>query len=110
MKRKKEIFVGVRFSKEEIERIDAIRKGLKLNKSEVIRQWVQVAISAKDQPFSQVTGEIREIQKKLQSLYQMNRYVASLLTALVRRSSKSNPEDAEKMIFTARTEAEKGEL
>lgn len=110
MKRKKEIFVGMRFSKEEIDRIDAIRKGLRLNKSEAIRQWVQAAIFAKDQPFSQVTGEIREIQRKLQALYQMNRYVASLLTALVRKSSKSNPEEAEKIILAARAEAEKWEL
>ena len=37
MRERKEIFLGMRFSKEEMERIDSIRKVLKLNKSEMIR-------------------------------------------------------------------------
>lgn len=107
MKKKKEIFVGMRFSKEEMEPIDAIRKGLRLNKSEMIRQLVQQAISTENNQFSHMAEEIRELQRKFQVIYQLNRYVASLLTMLVRKSSKGNPEEAEKMILTARTEAEK---
>lgn len=109
MKGKKEIFVGMRFSKEEMEQIESIRKSLKLNKSEMIRQWVQQAISAEDKEVSHLTEEIREVRRRLQALYRINRYVAGLLTALVRKSSKSNPEEAERIILTARTEAEKSE-
>lgn len=110
MKKRKEIFVGMRFSKEEMERINTIRKELRLNKSEMIRRLVQQAISAENNQFSHFTEEIREVRRRLQTLYQMNRYVASLLSALVRKSSKSNPEEAEKMILAARGEAEKLEL
>lgn len=107
MKERKEIFVGMRFSKEEIERIDSIRKDLRLNKSEMIRQLLQQAISVESKEFSHITEEIREVRRRLQTIYQLNRYVASLLTALVRKSSKSNPEEAEIMILAARAEAEK---
>jgi len=107
MKEKREILWGIRFSKEEVDLINSLRKGTRLNKSEMIRHLVQEAITAKNKPFPNLTEELEGIRKRLQTLHQMNRYVASLLTALVRKSSKSNPEEAERIILTARAEAEK---
>ena len=75
----------------------------------MIRHLVHEAITARNTPLSHLTEEVEGIRSRLQVGYQVNRYVASLLTALVRRSSKSNPEEAERMILSARAEVERGE-
>ena len=107
VREKKSVFLGARFSKAEMEWIDSTRGVLKLNKSEMIRHLVQQAISSERSQISEREKEIRELRKRLYSMHQVTRYVAALLTALVRKSSKSNPEEAERMILTARAEAEK---
>lgn len=110
VREKKSVFLGTRFSKAEMEWIDSNRSTLKLNKSEMIRHLIQQAISAEQSQISEREKEIRELRKRLHSMHQGTRYVAALLTALVRKSSKSNPEEAEGMIALARAEAEKEHL
>jgi uncharacterized membrane protein YccC len=107
VREKKSVFLGTRFSKAEMEWINSTRGVLKLNKSEMIRHLVQQAISAEQSQISEREKEIRELRRRLHSIHQVTRYVAALLTALVRKSSKSNPEEAERMIALARAEAEK---
>ncbi len=107
MKKKKAFSWGIRFSKEEVEQIDTFRKGMHLNKSEVIRYLIQQGFAIEKKEVSQLAEEVRALQKELRAIYLLNRYVAGLLTALVRKTSKNNPQEAEKIIYAAKLEAEK---
>lgn len=106
MKEKKTFIWGIRFSKEEVDQINAFRKGMRLNKSDAIRHLIQQAFVAEKKAVFQLSSDVGTLQKELQSIYKMNRYVAGLLTALVRKTSKNNPQDADEMIRAARMEAE----
>ncbi|HXN07247.1 MAG TPA: hypothetical protein VN944_09320 [Nitrospiria bacterium] len=102
---KKKIFLGMRVSKEEIDLIESLRKELRLNKSEMIRYLVQQAMTEKNSHLTYLREEVQELREILQTVVELNRFIASLLAGLTQKSSKSDPAEAEKLIQMAKQEA-----
>ena len=102
---KKKIFLGMRVSKEEIDLIESLRKELRLNKSEMIRYLVQQAMKEKNSHLTYLREEVQELREILQTVVELNRFIASLLAGLTHKSSKSDPAEAEKLIQMAKQEA-----
>jgi hypothetical protein len=102
---KKKIFCGVRLSREEVGFLELTGKKFRQTKTEVIRCLIKESMEGQKNPSEQVKEEIQELRQTLQGIFELNRYVASLITALVRKSSKSDPMEGEKIITKAREEA-----
>jgi hypothetical protein len=98
-------FCGVRLSKKELDHLETTAKRLQGTKSEAIRHIINQSLDAQNRATSEYKLGLNELCEKLQEIYTLNRFIASLLSGLTRRSAKSDPGEAEKMIQAAKMEA-----
>jgi predicted DNA-binding protein len=102
------VFCGVRLSAEQIQFIDSRSKRTpRTTRSDIIRDLITQEIMGKETADNEnrVFEELQAIQERIHLNEQYLVYLSSLLTALVRRTSKSDPSEAERMIDKAKEEA-----
>ncbi len=71
----------------------------------VIEKYEQTELADVNLKYELLLKELNSLNEKVLPNYELNRYIASLVTSLVRKSSKSDPTEAEKMISKAKGEA-----
>jgi hypothetical protein len=99
--------LSIRIKEKELERIRLLCEKFKESPSQTIRRLL-----AEDRVKEiELTGLLNELKNRLeencsqlQRLEELARFTASLLSGLTRRSAKSDPGEAEKMIQTAKRE------
>lgn len=109
------IKVTVKLPESLLNQLDDFQRGRNFpNRSEACRYVIEAYLKQNDQQIDIkelkdrhefLAGEIGSLINKNDMNNELYRYIASLLTSLVRKSSRSDPGDAEKMILKARAEA-----
>jgi predicted DNA-binding protein len=99
--------LSIRIKEKESERLRLLCEKFKESPSQTIRRLL-VEDRVKEIEFTGLLAELKnrleENDSQLQRLEELGRFTASLLAGLTRRSAKSDPGEAEKMIQTARRE------
>lgn len=88
--------VSARLSEIEIQYLNALAEKHGQNKSDVIRQLIKMS-----QNRSMEGAKVSNLERQLGGLTEDVRYLSSLLTSMVKKISKSDPLEAEKMIAEA---------
>lgn len=101
----KTVFCGFRLSQMEVHQLDVLGERLNLNRTAVVRHLIIQSGQEEKERFEELKSLMGNLSKYVQEGYQLERYIASLLTALVRKSAKTDSSEAEKMILRARDEA-----
>lgn len=88
--------VGIRLSLSELQYLEALGKKHGQKKPDVIRQLIRMS-----QDRSKEGAKVRNLERQLGGMAEDIKYLSSLLTSMVKKISKSDPQEAEKMIAEA---------
>jgi predicted DNA-binding protein len=99
--------LSIRIKEKELERLNLLCEKFKESPSQTIRRLL-AEDRVKEIEFTGLLNELKnrleENDSQLQRLEELARFTASLLSGLTRRSAKSDPGEAEKLIQAARRE------
>lgn len=100
-------FIGVRIDDQEKQILDRLCKEFKKTPSQIIRHLLNES-QGNEIVLQNLLKEVMERSDEnchqLQRLEELSRFTGSLLTSLVRKTSKSDPSEADRMIESARRE------
>jgi predicted DNA-binding protein len=100
--------ISFRMNEKEFERLHLLCEKFKESPSQTIRRLLAEDRLLEIELISllkEVQNRLEENDSRFQRLEDLGRFIASLLSGLTRRSAKSDPGEAEKMIQTAKREA-----
>lgn len=96
--------VGIRLSLSELQYLEALAKKHGQKKPDVIRQLIRMS-----QDRSKEGAKVSNLERQLGGMAEDVKYLSSLLTSMVKKISKSDPQEAEKMITEAAQAAKRKE-
>jgi hypothetical protein len=99
--------LGLRLKESQLQQVDLLKKKWGMTRTEVIKALIQGNLDDKNRQTDSLKEEFQNLQQQVRELYEINRFTASLLIALVRKTSKTDPSEAEKMIQVAKQDARK---